>query len=378
MSFNINDFYAEKEQAICNDIVKKWEELDDFLFQNKEQKYKVVNFKKRNIKTKFGLISFKRRIYKYYNIELKKWLYISLLDQELKIKKYKRFYHDVYHHIINFLGDGKRYRDIKDTIPKTNISLMTISRFFQNYHFKNEKIERIKVNDHETIYINLDDCFMNFNKLHKTTYKFRIVSFNTGINKQNKKKPFLINKRMAILINKTGLRDSEEKYVDFIWAKLKQFYQFENAKIVIGGDGARWIRNVSKWFGASYVLDRFHALKLLWSEYRPNNQERRLTLNPEKFNKYQIAKSHFANGEYQQLINFLKITNVSKAVISLFRSNKEGIISQNKSWNIGVSAESDVFHFVKSLKGNGSKMYSEKTYINMVNYRIAKFNQTYI
>lgn len=378
MTFNINNFCTEKEKEICNDIAKKWEELDFLLFQRKDKKYQVVKFKTRKIQTKFGLISFKRRIYKYYNIELKKWLYVALLDEELNIKKYKRFYYDVYQHIINFLGDGKRYRDIKDTIPRTNISLMTISRFFQNYSFKNEQIEKIKVNDHETIYINLDDCFMNLNKLQKTSYKFRMVSFNTGVNRQYAKKPYLINKRVAVLINKTGFRDSQETYVDFIWKKLNQFYQFENAKLVIGGDGARWIRNASKWFGANYVLDRFHALKLLWNEYRPNNQGRRLTLNPERFNKYQIAKTYFTNGNYEQLINFLKTTNVSKAVITLFRTNKEGIISQNKSWNIGVSAESDVFHFVKSLKGNGSKMYSEKTYINMVNYKIAKYNRMYI
>lgn len=71
---------------------------------------------------------------------------------------------------------------------------------------------------------------------------------------------------------------------------------------------------------------------------------------------------------------FLKNTNISKVTLAIFQRNKEGIINQNKNWNIGVSSESDICHFIKSLKGNGLKIYNDKTYINMVNYKIAKFN----
>lgn len=301
-------------------------------------------------------------------------MYTALLDKELHIKKYKRIYKDVYDHVINFLGDGKRYRDIKDTLPQTNISLMTISRIFQNHHLKYQIINKINVSDNETIYINLDDCFMNFNKKNKTTYKFRMISFNTGLNKTYEKKPTLVNKRIAVIINKIGVKDIEEKYVDFIWEKLNQYYNFENAKIVIGGDGALWIKNIAKWFGANYVLDRWHALKLLWAEYKPNVGKRKLKLVRDNYLNYIQAKEYFLNGNYDQLINFLEKTDATKATLSIFKANKDGIINQNKNWNIGVSAESDVFHFVKSLKGHGSKMYNHKTYSNMVNYKIAKFN----
>jgi len=56
---------------------------------------------------------------------------------------------------------------------------------------------------------------MNFNRKNKTTYKFRIISFNTGIDRSYPKKPKLLNKRMAVLINQTGYLD-KEKYIDFI------------------------------------------------------------------------------------------------------------------------------------------------------------------
>lgn len=63
---------------------------------------------------------------------------------------------------------------------------------------------------------------------------------------------------------------------------------------------------------------------------------------------------------YEEFIKFLKTNNVFKTTISLFRSNKDSIINQNKSWNISVSAEFDIFHFVKSLKVNGSKYIVKK------------------
>lgn len=373
MVFDIEKFCHEKNKEICQQIGREWEKLDYSLFKRKDKKYKVVHFKIRKLQTKSGLVCFKRRIYRYYNITNKKWLYISLLDRELEIRKQKRLYNDVYNHIINFLGDGKRYRDIKDTIPNTNISVTTISKIFQNANLKDQNQPKIKVNDNETIYINLDDCFLNFNKKNKATYKFRMVSFNTGLNTSYKKKPFLKNKRIAAVINQTGILDNE-KYVDFIWNKLKQFYEFDNPKIVVGGDGAIWIRNVAKWFGAKYVFDRWHALKLLWAEFRPNQGKRKLKLVRDNFINFTEAKKYFLTGNYQQLIEFLQTKKVAKATLTIFKNNKEGVINQNQDWNIGVSAESDVFHFVKSLKGNGSKMYNSKTYINMVNFKIAKFN----
>lgn len=374
INFDIEKFADDNRKELCQQISQEWEKLDYFLFKNKDKKFKMVQFRVRKVKTKSGTISFNRRIYKYYNNKLKKWIYVSLLDNELKVKKSKRFYNDIYNHTINFLGDGKRYRDIKDTIPNTNISLMTISRWFKNINlnFHNHQ-EKIKVNDNETIYINIDDCFMNFNRKKKVTYKFRIISFNTGIDKSYTKKPKLLNKRMAILINQTGYLD-KEKYVDFIWNKLKEFYDFENAKIVIGGDGALWIKNVAKWFGANYVLDRWHALKLLWYEFKPNQGRRVWKISKPNFIKYQKAKNYFLDGNYQQLINFLIETKVAKTTLAIFKTNKDGILNQNKKWNIGVSVESDVFHFVKSLKGNGSKIYNSQTYINMVNFKIAKYN----
>lgn len=76
-------FYWKKEYENINKQAlarwsKKWEKLDDKLFKNKDSKYKMVKFKIRILRTKIGLLIFKRRVYKYHNTDRDKWEYIYI------------------------------------------------------------------------------------------------------------------------------------------------------------------------------------------------------------------------------------------------------------------------------------------------------------
>lgn len=99
----------------------------------------------------------------------------------------------------------------------------------------------------------------------------------------------------------------------------------------------------------------------------------KIILNKEKYNNYKIAKNYFINGQYDELIEFLIKTKVNKENLQIFKRNKEGIINQNAKWNIGCSAESDIFHLVKS-QTKGAKTYNYKTLNNMLNARANYFN----
>ncbi|WP_339047625.1 hypothetical protein [Spiroplasma endosymbiont of Colias croceus] len=199
--------------------------------------------------------------------------------------------------------------------------------------------------------------------------KIRSISYNTGKKQISKNRNKLLNKKYNFMFNYKF--DTKEDYykdnptVDSTWKGLINYYDFYNPKFVVCGDGATWIRTLAKYLGAYYVFDKYHGLKYLWTAYKPNSGKRKLIINKEKYNNYKIAKDYFCNGNYDELIKFLIKTKVNKETLRIFKNNKEGIINQTASWNIGCSAESDVFHLVKS-QTKGAKIYNYKTLNNML------------
>lgn len=366
MGFDFENFYANQRERNIHEIKIKWEELDNYLFKNRNiKKYKVVKFKERKLITKIGVISFKRRIYKYYNITHKKWMYIALLDDHLQLQKWKHISSDVVDHIINSLGDGKRYKDIIDTLPNCRISKMSISRITNNSFLNIESNQQIKLKHKAIIYVNIDDSFLNLKNSNgfKQKYRFRIITFNTGFSDKNKTR--LENKRVTYMYSSTE-KIKPQEVTNFIYYQLKKYYCYSNQKIVICGDGAPWIKNIANNMNSDYLIDKWHPLKRLANEFLKKR-------NVKNLNRYYIAKDLFFKGQWEELNNYLVQEHVSYETRIYFYNNRVGVANQSKTWSFGVSAESDVYHFIKSIS-RGAKIYNFNSFSNMVNYRIATFN----
>lgn len=203
----------------------------------------------------------------------------------------------------------------------------------------------------------------------KELQKIRSISYNTGKKQISKNRNKLLNKKYNFIYNYKF--DSREDYyidnptVDLTWKGLIKYYDFYNPKFVVCGDGAGWIRTLAKYLGAYYVFDKYHALQYLWKAYKPNSGKRKLIIKKEKLKDYKIAKNYFVNGQYNELIEFLIKTKVNKDTLSIFTRNKQGVINQTAKWNIGCSAESDIYHLIKS-QTKGAKIYNYKTLNNML------------
>ncbi|WP_338962472.1 MULTISPECIES: UPF0236 family transposase-like protein [unclassified Spiroplasma] len=147
-------------------------------------------------------------------------------------------------------------------------------------------------------------------------------------------------------------------------------WEYNNYNVVVAGDGALWIRAMASWLGCYYILDKYHAYSYLWKSFvnvRGKHQKKALD-----WTKYLDVTTTFSNGKYNELITILENNHnkVTKKTYNYFKNNEQGIINQNADWNIGCSAESDVYHFLKSLT-NGAKIYHHQTLNNML---IAKAN----
>ncbi|WP_339042646.1 hypothetical protein [Spiroplasma endosymbiont of Apeira syringaria] len=57
----------------------------------------------------YGLVTYKRRIYEYFDEKLQKLVRVCLVDEWLELPKYKRIGEDVEQTIIEYFADGKRY-----------------------------------------------------------------------------------------------------------------------------------------------------------------------------------------------------------------------------------------------------------------------------
>ncbi|WP_338970903.1 Mbov_0401 family ICE element transposase-like protein [Spiroplasma endosymbiont of Labia minor] len=360
-------------------------ELRDYqLFKNRDKKrYIPVKIKPRTITTEFGNLAFERHIYKYYSN--KKWKYIALLDKELNLKKYSKLDLSLIELIKEQLGTGKRYRDIIDMYPEAKLSPMTISRIFKsikNDYKRNSVTKKIILKDKQIVYIFTDDSFVNvvkFNREKRRLYKskkdtqIRSISFSTGFEPKtiNKKRRKLQNKRVSFLIGKDEKLNREELA---LWVREQGniFYEnFDNAQLIIGGDGAQWIKNLAYELGGKYILDRFHAVRELKRVFYYSNIKNGKHV-------FKITVNYFYAGMYEELMILLKEFSKNKQFINYFKNNKFGIINQGEFWNIGVSAESDVSRLVKSALGYGSKVYSFEVLKNSLNERAFRINNNFL
>lgn len=126
---------------------------------------------------------------------------------------------------------------------------------------------------------------------------------------------------------------------------------------MVTGDGDRWIQALAKNLNSYYILDKFHAYKVLNLAFKNRKN---------KVKDYSLACEFFSKGQYNNLINFLLDNKVKNNYLNFFKNLENGIINQNKDWNIGCFAESTVYHLVKSSV-SGAKIYSFSHFLNIIN-----------
>ncbi len=165
------------------------------------------------------------------------------------------------------------------------------------------------------------------------------------------------------MIFKPSNNITQDKVYNFIYEiginhydiKINHFTDiyWQNNNLVIGGDGALWIKAMAKWFGGKYVLDCFHGIRYLWKSFIKVKGKKKSDTN---WSNCFDRSFDLRNGNYNELIDILK-PNVDEKTFNYFKNNEQGTINQGQDWNIGCHAESTVSHLVKSLKGYGAKSH---------------------
>ncbi|MCN0158465.1 Mbov_0401 family ICE element transposase-like protein, partial [Mesomycoplasma ovipneumoniae] len=154
-------------------------------------------------------------------------------------------------------------------------------------------------------YINLavDDSFHRVVE-NKKTYKVKNRMLVLYLGKQNGKVYGKTNILEVRKVNSAGF--SIDQLAEIVKDIISEVYN-KNLKIIVYGDGAKWIRNLSKRLDGIYILDKFHLIKKLSNlvSLKNNNSLNRF-LFEQKFPKL-----------YQKLLDYFEQNRSDKVVLEL-------------------------------------------------------------
>ncbi|BDT04597.1 Mbov_0401 family ICE element transposase-like protein [Spiroplasma ixodetis] len=342
------------------------------IIQRDKSEYKSYRFRKRKLKAKKGLLTYKRRICTHYNKKTQKIEYVSLLDNYLGVKKYSKLAPNVIKQILKYFADDKKYRDVCDTFIEDLISNSTVCRTYQKFELPKANIPKIVLEKNQTLYINIDDGHrkFKFNEKHNTKNckkcSMRLIVFCTGKKKNGK----LINKRAACQIRVSKTEIGAEKTAKLIEKYGNLFFEnFDQANLVVCGDSAKWIRKTATILNAKFILDKFHAFHVLFLGIIAGRRKNKIA----KLH-YQNAITLFEKGQYYELIDFLQSLTLQykKLKVGYFINAKDGVLNQALVENIGCFTETNIKQILKKMIGD--RTYNIDMYTKMVNFKCYQIN----
>ncbi|WP_458257904.1 hypothetical protein [Spiroplasma endosymbiont of Dactylopius coccus] len=241
---------------------------------------------------------------------------------------------------------------------------------FKNY----QKKRQILPTDY--IYIQSDESYNNLiDNKQKRKFRHRTVSISLGfdLNKSTDNRHVLENKYIFVISTRKGQRITKKEFGKSIITNLDNiFIGYTNENLKLTGDGATYLKSTANYLKIDYAVDKWHPLQKLKQVFIVG-KGKRTKENNKKLNYayYEL----FLNGCYYKLLDYLKENNADEKIYEYFKNNKEGIRNQNAIWNIGCSAESDVYHLIKSISNNNAKIYSKEAFFNLLKLKQARINK---
>ncbi|PPE05386.1 Mbov_0401 family ICE element transposase-like protein [Williamsoniiplasma lucivorax] len=371
-------------ETLIKNLIFEIEKYDFEWFKNRDKKlWKKTTNRKRFLRTKQGKIQFRFRAYK--NSETKKWYAPALESFDLVSKS--PIPNFLKKEILFKIDEFQQYKAVKASLGELQITHMTISTYNRSLDLHKMEFEKTisdkpKLVNNQKVYIFLDDAYATVKNKHikilhnkKVKKQVRVLSFNLGqqLDPELRKESRLISKRVGFIPSYVGLKSKDmiEETIESIKIYGSTFYDnFENAQIIIGGDGDKTFKKIAKGLNAILFLDRWHALKYLKDFFIRGRKK----YDSKNHQHYARALELFGNGDFEGLMSFIKLFSNRAAIVKYFSSNKEGIQNNSLDYNFGVSVESEVCRLVKSVLGFRNKTLNDLTFMNMVTMRAFKIN----
>ena len=353
-------------------ILEKINDYDhQFYLKNKITKeYTFKGYVNRKIILKGELLNIKIR--KYYDLKQHKTYYP--IYEYLDIDKYQRYDNTTKNEVVKkVLLYNNSYKSAGYINDKISMSKSTVFKCINKISNNNcqYKISNF-VPKKDKIFICIDDTFRKLKVKNKAT-KFRFRIINIYQNKINNK---FENQIKVCMIFKTNTYVSTiNKTTKLIKSILEKYYKYLDLKqkLIVCGDGAKYINTISNQLKSIQILDKFHCFQNVFKVYNYKNINR--NLSKEDAIKFNIWKKE----SYTKIVKYLqnkqfdlvyKIIDNSKLIfkeivkiIELIRLKKYIKFHQKhiQNWDLyefnTTYTETYIQSVIKSRFGNNGKTF---------------------
>lgn len=320
------------------------------------------------------------RIRKYCKFVNNKWQYYNVLSDTLH--KYKHIDTEIQKEITKIYLNGLTYRKIANIYSLHHTTIFNIVRknYYQHIKLNNLKKYNVESELKNTIYISMDDTYFKAKneKNHITKIKARMINF--FLLDENKKP---ICKNHLIILSSPKNNWTIDALVRKILFIIRFFYS-NKLKIIISGDGAKWIRSLANRLKAKYILCKYH-LKSKFNVIFNNSNQLKYELNQlyQKINVNlkDLIIDNLRNNNYRFILNFIinnwndiynafdeKRAKLLYEFTNYIKSNLKGLeeITKDDLIYYGNTAESYVSHLIKSRINQDYSIFSLKTIIQKI------------
>lgn len=292
----VNNFIKDIKISGLNNISSFLENLDQFLYENKQSHLMVVKFKERVIQTSIGMLRFKRRY--YFDTYEKKYRY--LLDAFLSIPKRNRYLDSVKLKIIEAASEmsyekAGRY-GCEDGLPASKSTVCRLIKQTEFYIVDNNNI----IKNDAKVHLQIDEKYVHI-KNEKNQKRLLTATIFKGVKIKGKKR---------ILQNRTIISGSK---INSFFKRInnilvKKYGITVKDEIYVSGDLATYIQSSPEKIHvckAIYVPDKFHVEHTLKQQTGIIANEREL--NDKDFQKDLIyCLQGNINPESRKLLKLLK------------------------------------------------------------------------
>ncbi|MEA4162630.1 Mbov_0401 family ICE element transposase-like protein [Mycoplasma sp. 4404] len=357
-----------KSGLILN-LLKKNIERADFEYkissERKQNKWFVHSKVRRKLITEFGILEV--FITKYYKFVNGKKIVSQFENDYLRENKRQRVSIQLKEKIVNqYLREFSAKNIVeyfKNTFSKGSVFL-TIKKLRNQIK---PVIHKELAKDKEVVYINADDSFLKTRIQKRTieTQNIRSIMLHLGKDENSK----ILGKHSILeitpAIGKKNAKKDMKSWSIYIKDKIKEVYGKDNMKILVSGDGAKWIKSLAQHLNADYIIDHYHLMKKGYETlfcntktYKRNLDELRPIEKILNINFYKTYKQYTDKFELDkslelvkqiQKYNHLLSERKQKELRSLAIYLKNNSIATNKDnkYYIGSHAETWISHVVK-------------------------------
>lgn len=293
-----------------------FEDLDDELAALRDKDLRVVGRRKRTVVTKFGSFTLRRRLYRETSGKGR-----YLLDEALGLRSRTQAT-PALEGIVLTLASDRPFREAASVLEQTSggvLSHQMIHRILQRTGALIDSQEQSatetltetgelppsKNREADRLFVEADGTVISLQRSQRKKAEVKQVIAYEGWDRVGKKEWKTRNKTVLC-----GLGPSSETWDRFTHHLLCTYRPGVLSSLVIGGDGASWVRAGAHTFqGSLYQLDRFHLKRALLrasGNFRAAGRAYRAATSGDIASSLRLLEAHTTEEERAQVAGYLK------------------------------------------------------------------------